>query len=335
MLQILFGLDARPSSGEGFEQAFADFLAVAVQMAAVTDFSEGDVEALGTHCGCAPPPGWKLPLTLVPWLRALAEGGRRPLAPLSVRVRHAATKMQPGPAKSIADVFKECLGPKSAAEPCESRADVVINAGRAEFADLVLWYRTPEEDRRDVVLLCQTKRYLSSANEVDIVMILDELYKMGCRDEFAVAGHWAAHASADDVVAKAAALGITSTIASMAAKMRAHPAGPKTNPKVSVPPPRDRARHRGAALGPRAGESAQARHRRVPRSRSMPDDCRAHRGGEAAQAVCAYPRRALRLRRHGRRRRDRRQRRASPRADWHRLDGHGSAPSSGRGQRGP
>jgi hypothetical protein len=50
MLQLLFGLDGRPSSGEGFEQAFADFLAVAVQMATVTNFSEAAVEALGIHC---------------------------------------------------------------------------------------------------------------------------------------------------------------------------------------------------------------------------------------------------------------------------------------------
>jgi hypothetical protein len=82
------------------------------------------------------------------------------------------------------------------------------------------------------VLLCQTKRYLSSANEVDIVMILDELYKMGCRDEFAVAGHWAAHADADDVVAKAAALGIATM--PMVTKMCDHLADPKKNPKPNV-----------------------------------------------------------------------------------------------------
>jgi hypothetical protein len=187
MLQILFGLGDRPSSGEGFEQAFADFLAVGIQMSSLSDFTAADVAAMMTHCKTEPPHGWSAPLSVVPWLRDLGRVVKtRASPPPSVTVRQARNRLQYG---ENFEKLSLIAGFTNTDANGDSHADIVLNGDKAAFADVIAWFN-------DSVVLCQAKRYTAegTTSQVTFNDIVKELHKMGCRDPSVVAARWAATA---------------------------------------------------------------------------------------------------------------------------------------------
>jgi hypothetical protein len=80
MLLQLLGLGERPPSGEGFGEALADFVQLCVMSATCDGVSECIPARVGGGADQAylpqPPGGWRMPLDLVQWLRALGASGR-------------------------------------------------------------------------------------------------------------------------------------------------------------------------------------------------------------------------------------------------------------------
>jgi hypothetical protein len=202
MLQILFGLGDRPSLGEGFEQSFADFLAVAIQMSSLSDFTAADVAAMMVHCNTEPPHGWSAPLSVVPWLRELGGVAKKGASPPSVTVHQARAELEGG--KNF-EKLSLIAGFRNTDANGDRHADVVINGGKAASADVIAWHN-------DAVVLCQTKRYTGRGNAVRFGDVADELYKMGCRDPSVVVAWWAATADLATMQAKASSLGLSTKL---------------------------------------------------------------------------------------------------------------------------
>jgi hypothetical protein len=209
MLRLIIGMPNRPATGEGFEQAFADFAALALTFAGLRArdgspprdlFSDESVRQMLAHCevkGDAVPHGWSAPLTLVSWLRAHAlRGGRS----VGVEMHQATCKVEPikhgsGDDRSIREMFGTLIAATRKRNRCTGRnALIVINAAQAGGASVFVHVpgsRAVPRARsaKDLFIMCQDKLQLSAT--LPQHALLFELHNMGCTAEVVLAGAWA------------------------------------------------------------------------------------------------------------------------------------------------
>ena len=208
MLQFVVGMSQRPPTGEGFEQAFADFMAVALTFAGLRAsedaagfrvaegspfpvppaaaapqdlFSRERVEYMLGRCeGLREVPrGWSAPLTCVSWLRGHLLDGR---SGVGVRTQQAACKIEPGNGAMARELLKR-VGAQEAA--------IIINGAQAEGADVIGGtLGSPAQGRKHTLTMCLMKGCLSSAPLLQHALLF-ELHKMGCTAEIVLAGAWA------------------------------------------------------------------------------------------------------------------------------------------------
>jgi hypothetical protein len=222
MLQLAIGMGHRPPSGEGFEQAFADFAAMAVAFAGLTAAEAGGADGIRrslfcaegvrgmllTHCGApAPPHGWAVPLEIVSWLQAhgLAQGHG-----LHVGIHQAASRIEPwrvpAPAAPPGDAAQEgaerdrhydtvrrTLAGCVAGRPPQ-QAVAMVNDAHAAWADVLLLVR-----HRTFTLLAMCRTKMCAHAPLPQHALLFELHKMGCTAEVVLAGAWAHTVRAVDV----------------------------------------------------------------------------------------------------------------------------------------
>ena len=215
LLQLAVGMGHRPPTGEGFEQAFADFLTVAIAFAGLNAavppgaargapglVASGPLEEMLKRCGVLGdlPSGWRVPLRVVSWLQEL--GGDRAGVYTCVKTHQLGRKIEPFRVDRASDRDRHYAAIRTAVGECcgsSREAGIAINGGLAEAFDALA--NIPCDDdaagSKHLLALCQTKRYLSEFLRPSGVLF--ELHKMGCEAEIVKAGAWAKGVTAEEL----------------------------------------------------------------------------------------------------------------------------------------